>query len=87
MSAPTLKPMSVEEYLRTEESSPVKAAYTALPSVQTYLIVEQNKRKVSVYQRRGGGWTSEELSGQGTITLPCLAHRLTLDEIYAGVLT
>ena len=27
MSAPTLKPMSVEEYLRTEETSPVKREY------------------------------------------------------------
>ena len=189
MSAPTLKPMSVEEYLRTEESSPVKreyvggfvyplhgvtraqagasqahtrivrnllvgldaaarrldcrlhasamrlriastnsfyypdvmavcgqpvedayfetapcllievlsprtaridrqakyAAYTALPSLQTYLIVEQTERRVYAYQRQGSVWKLEELASSGSLDLPCLGHSLSLDEIYADV--
>lgn len=62
------------------------AAYTRIPSLQTYLIVEQCRRQVYIYQRRGEDWHSSECIGSGEIDLPCLAHRLTLDEIYRGVL-
>ncbi|GMA17191.1 Uma2 family endonuclease [Deinococcus metallilatus] len=60
------------------------ATYTAIPTLQTYLIVEQNERRVYAYQREGGKWELQELVGQGS--LPCLGRTLTLDEIYAGVL-
>ena len=62
-----------------------QVAYTELPSLQTYLIVEQTKRKVYVYQRTGQGWTSSELAGQGSIDLPCLEAALTLDQIYRAL--
>lgn len=62
-------------------------AYTALPSLQTYLMVEQAERRVYVYQRQGAAWALEELSGQGQIELPCLGRPLSLDEIYIGLLS
>ena len=62
-----------------------QVAYTALPSLQTYLIMEQTKRKVYVYQRTGEGWRSSELAGQGGIDLPCLGTALTLDQIYRAL--
>ncbi|EYB69684.1 hypothetical protein DEIPH_ctg003orf0012 [Deinococcus phoenicis] len=62
------------------------AMYTGLPSLQTYLIVEQAERRVYAYQREGGQWQLQELAGQGEIPLPCLGRALTLDQIYAGVL-
>ena len=62
------------------------AAYTALPSLQTYLIAEQNSRKVYVYQRQGAVWVSSERVGSGEIELPCVGHTLTLDDMYRGVL-
>ena len=62
-----------------------QVAYTALPSLQTYLIVEQTKRKIYVYQRTGQGWTSSELAGQGSVNLPCLGTTLTLDQIYRAL--
>ncbi|GAA5514731.1 hypothetical protein Dcar01_03491 [Deinococcus carri] len=62
------------------------ATYTALPTLQTYLIVEQAERRVYAYGREGGKWELTELAGQGEIFLPCLGRTLTLEEIYAGVL-
>jgi Uma2 family endonuclease len=61
------------------------AAYTALPSLQTYLIVEQSQRRVYAYQRQGDTWKLQELASSGQIDLPCLGHRLSLDEMYADV--
>ncbi len=61
------------------------AAYTALPSLQTYLIVEQAERRVYAYQREGKTWKLEELASSGSLDLPCLGRSLTLDEIYADV--
>lgn len=61
------------------------AAYTALPSLQTYLIVEQAERRVYAYHRSGETWKLQELASSGTLDLPCLGHRLSLDDIYADV--
>ena len=61
------------------------AAYTALPSLHTYLIVEQAERRVYAYQRHGGEWRLEELASSGSVNLPCLNHTLTLDDIYADL--
>jgi Uma2 family endonuclease len=61
------------------------AAYTAIPSLQTYLIAEQTKRKVYVYQRGGKSWKASELTGQGSVELPYLGTTLTLDQIYRAL--
>lgn len=61
-------------------------AYTALPSLQTYLIVSQSGRRILAYQRQGERWRLTEYDGQGEVPLPCPGHTLTLDEVYAGVL-
>ena len=62
------------------------AANTAIPSVQTYLIVEQNVRRVTVYERACKRWTSADLADQGTVALPCLGTTLTLNQVYRGML-
>lgn len=61
-------------------------AYTSLPSLQAYLIVDPTRRLVRVLARGENGWTDQELSGEGTVPIPCLNTTLTLDDIYAGVL-
>ena len=61
-------------------------AYTALPSLQTYLIVEQTERRIYAYGRGSTSWELSELVGQGEIAVPCLNLSLSLDEIYFGVL-
>ena len=60
--------------------------YTALPSLQTYLMVEQAERRVYAYERRGDAWTLTELKGGGEIALPCLGCCLSLDDVYRAVL-
>lgn len=60
--------------------------YTAIPSLQTYLIVEQWERRVYAYGRQPDGWELQDLSASGSIDLPCLGRAITLDEIYLGVL-
>lgn len=57
------------------------SAYTQLPSLETYLLIEQDIRKVYVYQRRHG-WQAQELTGTGEISLPYLQTSLSLEQIY-----
>ena len=61
------------------------AAYTAIPSLQTYLIAEQTERRVYACGREGERWKLTEYVGEGVIALPCLGMELSLEEIYAGV--
>ena len=60
--------------------------YTAIPSLQTYLIVEQKERRVYAYTRQGDKWHLDDLNGEGEIELPCLGRSLSLNDIYAGVM-
>lgn len=62
------------------------AAYTTLPSLQTYLIVSQDVRHVVEYRRTEDGWQMHEHRGSGEIHVACVGHTLTLGEIYRGVL-
>ncbi len=61
------------------------AVYTALPSLQTYLIVDQYERRVYAYAHEDASWKLTEYIGEGVIPLPCLGLELSLGEIYAGV--
>ncbi|MEF2279307.1 Uma2 family endonuclease [Deinococcus sp. YIM 134068] len=61
-------------------------AYTSIPSLQTYLIVEQDERRVYAYEREGGEWELQELAGRGSVHISCLGRTLSLDDIYAWVL-
>lgn len=62
-----------------------QVAYTGISSLQTYLLVEQTKRKVIIYQRGDTGWINSELSGEGEVALPYLGMTLTLDQIYRAL--
>lgn len=62
------------------------AVYTSIPSLQTYLIVDQYERRVYAYQREGTSWQLTDYASQGIIPLPCLNLTLSLNDIYAGVL-
>lgn len=61
-------------------------AYQRMPSLRSYLIVEQRRRHVLVYTRdTGGAWSRDELTGTGDVSIPSLDARFTLDEIYDDV--
>jgi Uma2 family endonuclease len=59
--------------------------YTKIPSLQTYLIVSQTERKVHAYQLLEGDWARTTLTDQGFARVPCLETKLTLEEIYEGI--
>jgi Uma2 family endonuclease len=60
--------------------------YRQVDSLDTYLIVEQDERKLYRHWRDDERlWWSETITNQRTIPLPCLGIELTLDEIYANL--
>lgn len=58
-------------------------AYQRLPSLEAYLLVAQDARRVEVF-RRSTDWR-HELHTEGTIDLPCLDSPLALDDVYLDV--
>lgn len=62
------------------------AAYRAIPSLQTYLVIAQDERYVHWHSRApDGSWQHELLVESGVISVPTLGVTLTLDEIYEGI--
>jgi Uma2 family endonuclease len=57
-------------------------SYQRLPSLQLYLLVQQETRLVTVVRRSDAEWTMTSLSGGGEIQILGLDVRLTLDQIY-----
>ncbi|MGH7638591.1 MAG: Uma2 family endonuclease [Gemmatimonadaceae bacterium] len=60
-------------------------AYQRLPSLRSYLVVEQRRRQVIVYTRTRGAWRRDEVAGAGDAAIPALGLTLTLDDIYDDV--
>lgn len=59
------------------------AAYKNLPSLEAYLIVSQDERKVERHFRdENDQWWQAEIIGEGTIPVPYLDTELTLAGIY-----
>lgn len=58
-------------------------AYQTLPSLEAYLLVEQDARRVEIY-RRDSDWRVEYIE-HGDIPLPCLDATLPMAEIYQDV--
>ncbi|WP_102125710.1 Uma2 family endonuclease [Deinococcus planocerae] len=59
-------------------------AYTALPSVQGYLLVDTATRAARLYVRNGEAW-DEQYAEEGELRLPCLDVPLVLSDIYEGI--
>ena len=60
-------------------------AYSHMPSLRTYLIVDQRRRQVLVYTRRQNDWNREEIAGAGEVRIPFLDAVLSLDDVYEDV--
>jgi Uma2 family endonuclease len=58
-------------------------AYQTLPSLQEYVLVAQNTRRVELY-RRANDWKAEHFDS-GEIRLDCLESSVSVDAIYADV--
>jgi Uma2 family endonuclease len=62
--------------------------YRRIPSLQTYIVVDQRRRRVDRHWRDARGeWWHVTVAGNGEVPLPCPELTLTLDEIYEGVQT
>jgi Uma2 family endonuclease len=62
------------------------AAYRRIPSLRTYVIVYQDRRRVERHYRESdGSWWHADVSDRGIVPLPCPEVTLTLDQIYEDV--
>lgn len=60
--------------------------YRQIESLQTYLIIEQDERKVYRHWRDDERlWWSETVPANATIPLPTLGIELTLEDIYRNL--
>ncbi len=57
-------------------------AYRRLPSLETYLVVWPNQRRVERHWRGGQDWRLELILTEGVIPIPCLGTELSLDDMY-----
>jgi Uma2 family endonuclease len=58
-------------------------AYRAIPSLTTYVIVEQDRMALTVQRRAEAGWQSEVLEGRSAILrLPDIGFEISLERIY-----
>jgi len=61
-------------------------AYRGLAPLRAYLIVDHRRRRVERHWRdAAGGWQRTDVSGDGSVPVPCPEIALTLDEIYEGI--
>ncbi|MFK7601414.1 Uma2 family endonuclease [Deinococcus sp. SM5_A1] len=58
--------------------------YTALPSLQGYLMVDTATRAARLYTREGDGWGEQYVEGSGSLRLPYVPVELMLDGLYEG---
>jgi Uma2 family endonuclease len=57
-------------------------AYRDLESLQHYLLIAQDARRVEVYSREAKRWSLQVLAPPDAIVLPAIGAELTFDEIY-----
>jgi Uma2 family endonuclease len=70
---------------RTDRGEKVMV-YHRIPTLRTYLLVEQDRRAIEHHWRDASRhWQRETLTDAGEILLPLVDVTLTLDEIYDGV--
>ena len=60
-------------------------AYLSLPSLQSYVLVDSQIRRVEAFTRTPGGWREELWQGQGEVPFACLETVLDFATIYRGL--
>ena len=59
--------------------------YQATPSVQRYVMLEQDGVSATIYARSGDTWTHEILIADSILSLPEIGVELPLAELYEGI--
>lgn len=92
------KKYSVEEYLAIEEAGGMKYEYIdgdsgtkanfyrSLPSVQVYLLIDQDRPFAQLFTRHEAGWLLREYEGlDKTIPLDSIGCHLEMSEVYLDI--
>jgi Uma2 family endonuclease len=89
----TTNPVVVIEVLSPstegDDAGDKRADFCSLASLQAYVLVSQDARRVVVYRRGAdGGWRGDAdvYAGDQAIDLPTLTHAIPLAEIFDGIL-
>jgi Uma2 family endonuclease len=61
------------------------AEYQATPSIQRYVMLEQDRMAATVFARVGDDWVGHLLTGSAVLAMPEIAAELPLAEVYDGV--
>ncbi len=59
--------------------------YEATPSIQRYILLEQEAIAAEVYWRDAGHWVRATVTGDGVLAMPEIAVEVPLAEAYAGL--
>ena len=59
--------------------------YQAMPSVQRYVMIEQDRIGATVYARAAGDWRHQILIEDSILALPEIGVELALAELYEGL--
>jgi Uma2 family endonuclease len=59
--------------------------YQAMPSVQRYVMLEQDRIGATVYTRASGDWKHQILIEDSILVLPEIGVELSLTELYEGL--
>ena len=57
-------------------------AYLSLPTLQSYILVDSQMRRVEAFSRTAEGWHETAWQGSGEVPFACLDLSLTLEQIY-----
>lgn len=59
--------------------------YRDTPSIQRYLMLEQDRQAATIFARQGNDWVAHIVSGDVVLAMPEICVDLKLGELYDGV--
>jgi Uma2 family endonuclease len=59
--------------------------YRDTPSIQRYVMLEQDQQAATVFARNGDDWVGHVLSGDVVLDMPEIGISMTLAELYEGL--
>jgi Uma2 family endonuclease len=63
-----------------------RSDFQSLTSVEAYVLVAQDERRVKVYRRAGGEWRADTYRDGDRFALPTLSGPISVAEVYDGIL-
>ena len=73
-----------ESTARTDRTTKL-LEYRSLPSVQRYVMLEQEQAVATVISRSETGWSLEVLDAQGTLVMPEIGVEVAMADLYDGL--